>query len=62
MIMQEQLVQLKQYLKEAIQELLGPCTPLQESMGALGKTGASLDGQEVKMVVCAAGALTKLQR
>jgi hypothetical protein len=31
-------------------------------MGDLAKTGASLDGQEVKTVVCAAGALTKLQR
>ena len=62
MILPEQLVRPKLSLKEAIQGLLGPCTLPQEPIGALGKIGASLDGQEVRMAVCAAGAPTKLQR
>jgi hypothetical protein len=56
MILQEQLVRQRLSLKEAIQVLSGRYTQLEAVFRALAKTGVSLGGQEVKMVVYVAGA------
>jgi hypothetical protein len=58
MILQQQLVRRRLSLKEAIQVLSGRYTQLEAVFQALAKTGVSLGGQEVKMVVYVAGVLT----